>query len=121
MSETTNKDLPRLRELLQSFKDITLSLINDIESGKVDELEALLNKRENYIEEMNKLSYEKEEFKKLCLELDILLLQQKMTILINKKRSEIKNELDILHQTKNANSNYKKGFKVDSLYFNKKI
>jgi hypothetical protein len=113
--------LAQLHSTLQHFKDVTLKLIASLEQTDYDALEGLLQERQELIEVMESLEYSRENFNNICSELEIMPLQQKLTLLINKNRAKVKNELDKVRATKTANKSYNQGYKVDSLFFNKKI
>lgn len=111
----------QLKQSLEEFKVITIKLIEMIEKGDFEALEDLLLNRQQKIDEMDKMTYTKEEFTMLCSEVQILRLQEKLTNLMNEKRFEVRNEINKLTDMKSANKSYNKRFNVDSIYFNKKI
>lgn len=110
-----------LKDNLKQYKDITLELISNVEKDNFEILDMLLSNRQNVIDEIEKLNYAKEEFFNLCKELDILVLQQKLTKLMNMKKANLRNDIDALTSSQNANKSYNKKFAVDSVFFNKKI
>jgi len=110
-----------LKDNLKQYKDITLELISNVEKDNFEILDMLLSNRQNVIDEIEKLNYTKEEFLNLCKELNILVLQQKLTKLMNMKKANLRNDIDALTNSQNANKSYNKKFAVDSVFFNKKI
>lgn len=111
----------QLKQSLEEFKTITIGLIEIIEKDDFEALEGLLLNRQQKIDEMDKMTYSKEEFTTLCSEYQILRLQERLTTLMNEKRFEVRNEINKLTDMKSANKSYNKRFNVDSIYFNKKI
>lgn len=114
-------DIMDLKDGLKDYKNITLDIINSLEKEDYDVLEQLISNRQNIIDEIDKLSYSKEEFVKICKELDILMLQQKLVKLINEKKASLRNNMNNLATSQNANKSYNRRYSVDSIFFNKKI
>jgi hypothetical protein len=115
------EELKELKQCLFNFKDLTLKLIKCIEKEEYDNLELHFQEREILIHEMNKLEYSRKNFKELSNELQLMPLQQKLTLIMNKSRAGIRQELDKLSASRIANKNYNTKYKVDPLFFNKKI
>lgn len=113
--------LQMLKRNLDQFKDLTIRLIDCLEKEDYDSLETLFNDRQTVIDEINKLKYPKESFKSICMELQLMPLQQKLTMLMNQRKVEAKQELEKLSASKIATKNYNTKQKVDPLFFNKKI
>jgi hypothetical protein len=110
-----------LKSGLKEYKNITLEIINSLEKEDYDALGQLISNRQNIIDEIDKLSYSKEEFVKICKELDILMIQQKLVKLINEKKASLRNNMNNLATSQNANKSYNRRYSVDSIFFNKKI
>lgn len=110
-----------LDEELIKYKDLTLELITSVEKEEYDNLDNLLTNRQNVIEQINELTYSKEEFLYLCKKLDILVLNQKLIKITNQKKTSIRNHMDELRVSQSANKSYTKKFAVDAVFFNKKI
>lgn len=110
-----------LKQALTQYKNYTLDLISVLEKEEFDSLDKVLNERQFVIEEINNIDYTREEFKVIVEELEILILQKKLTELINEKRNNTRIELDNIVNSKKANKNYNRKFYSDSMFFNKKI
>lgn len=119
--EATSISNDNFKNIMIKFKELTLQLITSVEKEDYDSLDFLINERQRLIEKMDGLNYTSEEFKDICTELQILPLQQKLTLLINNSKNKIRQELDKMAVSKTANKNYNKGFRVDSIFFNKQI
>lgn len=111
----------RLNDELGNYEMVTLNLIEALEEGNYDLLDDLLEEREMIINNINDISYTKDEFVSLCTKFKMVLLQEKLTTLINEKRKEIKRAIDKLNEHKSANRSYNNKLSVDSLYINKKL
>ncbi|NMM61277.1 flagellar protein FliT [Clostridium sp. P21] len=110
-----------LEGLLNQYREYTLKLINVVEEELYDDVEGLLTKREHIIDQINSNQHTKDEFSKVAKDLQILILQKKLTDLMNQKKSKIKNKLKSMAKNKSARKSYNKKFSVDSLFFNKKM
>ncbi|WML35499.1 flagellar protein FliT [Clostridium sp. OS1-26] len=108
-----------LEGLLNQYKECTLQLISIVESELYDDIEGLIEKRENIIDKINSIEHTKEEFSRIVKDLQILILQKRLTDLMNEKKSKIKNELNSIAKNKSARKSYNKKSSVDSLFFNK--
>jgi hypothetical protein len=115
------EEVKELKQYLIQFKDLTINLIGCIEKEEYDNLEELFQEREALIHQMDKLEYSKENFKEHSIELQLMPLQQKLTLIINKSRADIRQELDKLSASRTANKSYNTKCKADPLFFNKKI
>lgn len=110
-----------LVEKLNQFKNITIDIIKCVESEEYDSLDGLIENRASIINDMDKLSFKKEEFEAVCNELQIPSYQDKLNQLMKSKMYIIKQKIKKVNISKNVNINYTKGGYVDSLFFSKKI
>lgn len=117
--------MSKLKEKLQDYKDITLQLVSCLKAEYYDTLDELLNKRQDIIYEIDKLSYKREEFKSICDELDIEVLEKKLNALMVENSNRVKESLKKAIEGKNVNRSYRPGYNknsyVDSLYISKKV
>lgn len=114
-------EIQDLKLYLKEFRELTIKLIDLLESNNFEKLEEVLFSRDEIICKINQLKSNSEIFKELSENINLLPLQQKLTILMNKKRADLRNKLINLEDNKTASKNYSKKFSIDSLYFNKKI
>jgi hypothetical protein len=121
MGALEKESLQELRQNLTDFKVLTISLIDSLEKEYYDNLEVMFNGRQAIIDKMDKLQYCKESFKTISSELQLMPLQHKLTLIINKSRVEVRQELDKLSVSKIASKGYNTKYKADPLFFNKKI
>lgn len=115
------KDDTELNTYLKQYMELTVKLINEVEGYNFENLDLLLQNREEVIERIKAIRYTEEEFKIACKAYNLVLLEKKLNDLIHKSKIELKNEIDKFSESKSANKGYNKKFSVDSLYFNKKI
>lgn len=113
--------MQKIKSCLEQYKEITLALINLLQTEDYDSLDGLLDNRQNLIDEISQMSYTKETMNKIYKELQIQQLQDELNMEMNKKREEVKVNIENLMAKKNATKGYTNGFKVESLFFNKKI
>lgn len=113
--------MKELKQKLVQFKQITIELINALRKEEINRLDDLFDSRQNVIESMDKLTYTVEQFTNICRDLDLLNMQQELSELMYEKKESIKEELNKIQLTKNANNNYNKSFYADSGTFNKQI
>lgn len=121
MNDYKTIELVGIEKALASYRATTLKLIDSMEREDFESLENLINERQALIDDMNNMCYTQEEFKEICGKLEIMLLQQKLNKLMSEKRADLRNKIDSIATSKNANKSYNKSFSVDSIYFNKKI
>lgn len=109
-----------LRKALEEYKKYTIELISCLEKEEYDSLEDFLNKRQQILDELSNSNYTKEQFSNVSEELELLVYQKKLNDLMVEKRDKVKQDINRLVQSKNANNVYNKnvyGAKV----FSKKI
>jgi hypothetical protein len=116
-----SESLQELRQQLTEFKELTIKIIDCLEKEDYDNLEILFNDRQTIIDKTDKLQYSKESFKAISNQLQLMPLQQKLTLIMNKSRIEVRQEIDKLSASKTANKGYNTKYKADPLFFNKKI
>jgi hypothetical protein len=121
MMSLEKEELVELEKCLVEFKDLTIKLIECVEKQEYDNLEMHFHQRDTLILQMGKLEYSKENFKELSDLLQLMPLQQELTLIINKSRADIRQEIDKLSVFKSANKSYNTKYKADPLFFNKKI
>jgi hypothetical protein len=110
-----------LIESMHSFKEVTLKLIEVLKRESYDTLEILLNDRESIIENLKQENYDIDEFKRICIELKLVEIENVLVRLMNTRKQQAKSEMDKIKTVQKANNNYQKSYNADSLFFNKKI
>ena len=113
--------MKELTHNLIQFKQITLELIRTLQQDEINKLDDLLDSRQIIIKNIEKLQYTIEEFTDICIEFDVLNIEQQLAELMKAKKDDTRQELNKIQLTKNANNNYNKSFYNNVETFNKKI
>lgn len=111
----------RLKELLTEYKALTLEIVSSLEAEDYTNLDELLEKKQSIIENINKMDYTKEEFKDICDDLNIQVLQRRLDGLFQEKLNTAREELKKTMAGRQINNTYGQSSQVDSIFFNKKI
>ena len=104
-----------IKILLENYKQLTLKLIDEV--SNIENIEGIIKERDEIINNIRELDYDKEDLAVLFNELDIISNDQKV---INKVRSEsvkIKNALDNVQKLKKAKETYDRS-EGTPLFFN---
>ncbi|NFS08523.1 flagellar protein FliT [Clostridium botulinum] len=108
--------MDKLKENLIKYRDLTLNIIEALEREDYDVPEKFLEERQSIINEINKLSYTKEEFKSINDELDLMLLEKKLQTIMLKRKVELKQKLNNTLENKEATKLYSmKQFNLQSI------
>jgi hypothetical protein len=113
--------MKELVDKLNQYKNVTIDLISCVESEDYDSIDRLIENREVLIKDINNLTYQKEDFERICNDLLLLSCQDKLNKLMESKMNSIKQKQKKLTLSINVNNNYTKSGYVDSLFFSKKI
>lgn len=109
------------RDILSEYRSCTLKIIEVIQSGNLESLERLIAERQRLVEDISNSTLEKEKLKQIYKELKIEELQGELNLLISKKLSFIKGELEKIDKNKMVNHIYNKGNFTNAKIFSKKI
>ncbi|AVQ44417.1 TPA: flagellar protein FliT [Clostridium sporogenes] len=96
----------KLKEQLIKYRELTLDLIQILEKGDYDAPKKLLDERQAIINNINKFSYTKEEFRNINYELDLMLVEKKLQTIMLKRKAELKQKLNNASETKEATKSY---------------
>lgn len=110
----------KIIEELEEYKKYTIELITCLEKEDYDSLEGFLNKRQQILDEISNLDYTKEEVSKAVKDLGILVHSKKLIRLMAEKKNKVKQEMNKMTQSKNANNMYNK-MEQGARIFSKKI
>lgn len=107
-----------LYDCLEEYKDITLKLIDKI---KLEEnVEELLKKRADILKKIEEITFDKEGFKEIIDDLNILDLENEAQKLIKAKKLKIKKQIDTLKKNRVARNQYMNSQEKPN-YFSAKI
>lgn len=107
-----------LSKYLKEYKELTLELIEEVK--KEGDLEPLLNKREEILNLIRDMNFDKEEIKRIGNSLNLLQLEEEFHMSVKKEQVRIKQEIAKLKNGHKVNQNYNS---IDSVrnIFNKTI
>lgn len=110
-----------LREKLCEFKHCTEELIEAVEEDKIEEIDELFVKRQIIINSIETIEYSKEEFREICIEMNILGISQRLGEVIDKKKSELRTNINSSRVNQAANKSYMKNSTTIKNIFNTRI
>lgn len=105
---------------LGEYRKCTIELIKCLEKEDYDSLEYFLNKRQQILDELSNLDYTKEQFTKVSAELQLLTYHEKLSALMLEKRDKVKEDINRLSKSRNANNMYNRNM-YGAKIFSKKI
>lgn len=110
-------------ELVKSFSEKTVELLNCFDNEDYERLQLLIEERQQIINtfEQNPSLYKNEEIALELKKTNIMELNKKAEALIKKNMDEIKEKLQDLNNDKFIRSKYNNDFSGNSFFFNKKI
>lgn len=111
----------QLKNQLVKYRDVSLNLKTALSNNNYDILSELMDNRENIIENIETLTYTKEDFNVCCEELDLVKLDEELRIMLNSGLNEVRDEINKLSMHKSARKSYNSKISVDPIYFSKKI
>ncbi len=106
------------KELFIKYKELTLEIEKFIESNNVDNIQILIDERQNLLSQMEVI--DKQQARKWIKELSIKEDHERVGILIEEKKRDIRLELHKLQESKKINIGYNNRNK-SGLYFSQKI
>ena len=109
-----------LYDKLDRYKGLTIKLIDCMQKDSLDNLEELINERQDIIEAINNLKYNQEEFISYCENIELLSYENSLSKAFIERHSEIKNELKKISNSRTVKRNYEHNSYVDSIYLNRK-
>lgn len=96
----------QLEKELKNYKELTVKLIDSI--GNIEELEDLINERQNLINKIELIQYDSDQFKKIASELNLANLEEELVNKIKKEKVNIRSRLENVRKLKQARSIYNK-------------
>ncbi|GAA0821035.1 flagellar protein FliT [Clostridium tertium] len=107
-----------IEKILDDYKNITKKIIENID--KDEEVIKLMENREEIIKKLCNYENNKEQIKEIIFYQDLISLDRKLKLAIEKEKNRVKEEIRSLHKLKNANNAYEKNRKINN-FFNVKI
>lgn len=109
------------KDILVMYKECTLKIINNVENDNLDSLEELVKERQCLLDKALNIEYEKEASKRIYEELNLNELQDKLNTLMSEKLEVIRNEMQKIAKSKQANTMYNKRLGGGAKIFSKKL
>lgn len=106
-----------MEKITKEYKEISLELIEKLKSNDVDDINEMLDKRQEIIEDV----IDEKAFKDILIKNGIKDIDNQIHVLLEEKIDEIKNKIKDHNKSKQANDFYM-NFNKDKLnIFNKKV
>lgn len=93
-----------LYEYLKEYKALTLDLLQ--ETGREGNLDGLIKERQEILNKINEVNFDKDEIKRLGNSLDLLKLEEELQETIEKERVNVKKKIEITKKRSQANHSY---------------
>lgn len=106
-----------LDKLLEKYKGLSSELLE--KADEIDNIELLISKRAEVIEKINEIQYDRDEFKKLVQELNLIEIEDQIFMTISKEKLKIRKALDNVQKLKRAQEMYNREEGIP-VYFNMK-
>lgn len=106
----------QLEKNLQDYRELTVKLIDSIDN--VDEIESLINEREEIINKINLTQYDNIEFKKIAAELNLAQLEEELVNKLKREKVNARARLENVRKLKMARMRYNKE-EGSPVFFNK--
>lgn len=104
-------------ELANKYKDISLDIINKLKNKDIEEINELLDIRQNILDDVSN----SKQFKKLLLKENILYIDESIFSLLKEQIESTKEEIKEHNKSKKANMSYINIGKEKLNIFNKKV
>lgn len=93
-----------LRECLEEYRNLTLKLIENLKDER--DLDLLIEKRQQVLEVISGLIFDKDEFEEIATSLNIIELDNQLVDLVSQEKIQTKEKLDNLKKLRVARKNY---------------
>lgn len=110
----------KLQNYLDYFKQYTMEMIFNLKNDDIDNFQLTLEKRTQIIEKINELSFDSNNFKVICEELDIVSINNELSKIVTDKRDELKEKIMKLKRSESANNAYQSILRGSNI-FSKKV
>ena len=107
-------------ELFQKYKDISIQIIDELDSEILENLDNLLLERGEILQKISQKNETKEELKQLYGKYDLFKIDEDIQNKFESSMSEVKRELAKINKRKQANNGYN-NINARSVYLSKKI
>ncbi|RII36196.1 flagellar protein FliT [Clostridium chromiireducens] len=110
----------KLKSYLEDFKKCTIEMIEDLEKDDLDNFEAGLNRRQQIIEKISELNFDKNEFKEICKQLDVETFDNELNKRTKDEKDKLRQKILNLKKSQSANTVYQSNTNKINI-FSKKV
>ncbi|SHI59023.1 hypothetical protein SAMN05444401_1086 [Clostridium amylolyticum] len=110
-----------LKELLEIYKNLTEKIITSIEHEELEVMEELFLQREEIINQIDTLTYTKQQFINIAEEFNLKTLEEKLNSMYMKKKDDTYNEMQSNKEKMNANKIYTRNASRKISFLDQKI
>ncbi|GEM_PF-4472763 len=114
-------DNNNLKELLEIYKNLTEKIITSIEHEELEVMEELFLQREEIINQIDTLTYTKQQFINIAEEFNLKTLEEKLNSIYMKKKDDTYNEMQSNKEKMNANKIYTRNASRKISFLDQKI
>lgn len=108
----------KIKEIMKEYKDVTEEIIKRIDND--ENFEDLVNKRQEFLEQIKSEDFQVEDLRKVVEELEILELEKRVSKKVLEEKEKVKEEIKNTQKQRVAHNSYGNNF-GDFSFFNKKI
>jgi len=113
--------MDNINDLLNKFSKITEKIIEELKNEEYDQVNLSLDNREEIIYKIKRIDYDRDEFNKISLSLNLIEKEKNLGRALKNRLSEKRDCLNKMSEAKYVSSEYKKAYSVESIFINKKI
>lgn len=93
-----------LCECLDKYRVLTLELMDAVQKDL--DVDCLIKKREDILNSINSLKFDKQEMKELGNSMNLLELEEELQNLVKKEKIKVKKQIENIKNGRNVNTNY---------------
>ena len=110
-----------MRGSLEKYRTLNIRILEAISNEEYEEVVKILEEKNRVIEILDKMDFDKEEFKAIAEELSLLNLDKQVAEAINIHKDMVKKKINDVSASKVANTAYHNNFMGSYNNFNKKV
>lgn len=110
----------KLKIYLEYFKKYSIEMVEDLDKDDLEDFERALNNRQQIIDRINEQHFNRDDFKDICEQLDIIKLNNELNKRIQSEKDKIKQEILKLKKSQSTNNAYHSNINESNI-FSKKV
>lgn len=110
----------KLKSYLEYFRKYTTEMIEHLKNDNLDNFELALKNRQQIIDKINDLNFNKSKFREICEQLDIVTLDNELNKITKDEKDKLKQKILELKKSQSANSAYHSNINQSNI-FSKKV